>query len=228
MTFSPLAAVLSLVTSILSTVGLPGLFALMAVESFGIPPLPSEVILPFAGFLIAEGIYPLAPAILVALIGGLVGAYIAYAVGRWGRDRITHLGIGRLRVDPSHLDRMDRFFARRGELTVAVARLVPVVRSYVSYPAGTARMNPVKFGAYTLLGSTPFALGLIYAGIVLGANWNRVTQDLQTFDLVFLALVIAGIVYFALIVVGVVRPKWLAPSPAPSEPPSRAPPPASP
>jgi membrane protein DedA with SNARE-associated domain len=217
MSFSPTESLIGVVTLVLSTIGLPGLFALMTVESIGIPPLPSEVILPFAGFLVAEGIYPLVPTLLVALVGGLVGAYIAYAVGRWGRERLLHVGIGRLRLEPHHLERMDRFFARRGEVTVAVARCAPVVRSYVSYPAGTAKMNPVKFGVYTLVGSTPFVLGLVYAGIELGAHWSVVTNDLQYFDLAFWVLVIAGVAYLALVMAGVLRPSWLE-HPRPVEP----------
>jgi len=218
MSFSPTESLIGAVTLVLTTIGLPGLFALMTVESFGIPPLPSEIILPFAGFLVAEGVYGFVPAVVVALAGGLVGAFIAYAVGRWGRERILALGLGRLRLEQRHLDRMDRFFARRGEVTVAVARCLPVVRSYVSYPAGTARMNPVKFGLYTLAGSTPFAVGLIYAGTVLGADWSVVTNDLHYLDLVFLGLVVAGVAYLALVVAGVLRPRWLAREPPPEGP----------
>lgn len=209
MTFSLVEAIVNLITTTLTTIGIPGLFALMVLESFGIPPLPSEIILPFTGFLIAEGVFPLVPAILAALLGGLVGAFAAYAVGRWWRDRITGMGIGRLRLEPRYLERMDRFFARRGEVTVAVARLVPVVRSYVSYPAGTARMEPIRFGVYTLLGSIPFVLALIYAGFVLRADWTVVSQYFRIFDYVLVALIVVAVVYVVLVIVGVIRPKML-------------------
>ncbi len=226
MSFSLTAELIGLVTFVMSTIGLPGLFALMTVESFGIPPLPSEVILPFAGFLVAEGVYPLVPTVLVALVGGLLGAYIAYAVGRWGRDRILGLGVGHLRLEPRQLDRMDRFFARRGEITVAVARCLPVVRSYVSYPAGTARMNPAKFGLYTLLGSTPFALGLIYAGYELGDHWSTLAGEFGYFDVAIIVLVAAAVAYLALVVAGVLTPSWLKGPPPADEP--NAPDPPSP
>jgi membrane protein DedA with SNARE-associated domain len=180
----------------------------MAVESFGLPPVPSEVILPFTGFLVYEGTFSFGAALAVALAGGLVGAYAAYAVGRWWRHRITDLGIGHLRLQQRHLDRMDRFFARHGELTVGVSRLVPVIRSYISYPAGTAQMEPVRFGAYTLLGSIPFAVALIYAGIALQSDWTVVSTYFSVLDYVLIALVVTVVAYIALQIAGVLAPGW--------------------
>jgi len=206
--FSFIGSVSDVVVTVLQTIGLPGLLALMAVESFGLPPLPSEVILPFAGFLVADGTFPFTAAVVVAVLGGLIGAYAAYAVGRWWRHRITRLGIGRLRLEPRHLERVDRYFARHGESTVGLARLVPVIRSYVSYPAGTARMEPMRFGAYTVLGSIPFAVALIYAGTVLRSDWVRVATDLALFNYPLVALVAIGVVFLALQVVGVLEPGW--------------------
>jgi membrane protein DedA with SNARE-associated domain len=193
----------------------------MAVESFGLPPIPSEVILPFTGFLVAEGTFSFGPALAVALAGGLVGAYAAYAVGRWWRHRITGLGIGRLRLEQRHLDRVDRFFVRHGELTVGVSRLVPVIRSYISYPAGTAKMEPVRFGAYTLLGSVPFALALIYAGMVLRSDWTVVSSYFSILDYPLIALVVIVVVFIALQIAGVLAPGW---PPRRAEPRSPTPP----
>jgi membrane protein DedA with SNARE-associated domain len=197
-----------LIVTILATVGLPGLLALMAVESFGLPPIPSEVILPFTGFLIADGTFPLSGAVIAALLGGLVGSYAGYAVGRWWRHRITGLGIGHLRLEQRHLDRVDQYFARHGESTVGLARLVPVIRSYISYPAGTAKMEPVRFGVYTLLGSVPFTLALIYAGIVLRSNWKLVSAYLVYLDYPLIALVVLVVVFLVLQVAGVLAPGW--------------------
>jgi membrane protein DedA with SNARE-associated domain len=180
----------------------------MAVESFGLPPIPSEVILPFTGFLVAEGTFPFGGALAAALAGGLLGAYAAYAVGRWWRHRITGIGIGHLRLQQRHLDRMDRFFARHGELTVGVSRLVPVVRSYISYPAGTAEMEPARFGVYTLLGSIPFAVALIYAGVVLQSDWTVVSSYFSVLDYALIALVVVVVVYIAFQVAGVLAPGW--------------------
>ena len=208
MTFSILGSLTDLIMNVMTTIGIPGLFALMVVESFGIPPIPSEVVLPFAGFLVVEGTYSLGWALTAALAGGLVGSFAAYAVGRWWRHRMLGLGIGRLRLEPRHLERVDRFFARRGEATVALSRLVPIVRSYISYPAGTARMEPVRFGAYTLLGSIPFTLALIYAGMVLRSNWNVISSYFTILDIPLIALVVIVVLFLLLQIVGVLAPGW--------------------
>ncbi len=208
MTFSLIETVVDLVTTVLSTIGLPGLFALMVLESFGLPPVPSEVILPFSGFLVAEHVFPLDGALAAALAGGLVGSYLGYAVGRWWRHRILGLGFGALRLQPRHLERMDRFFARHGEATVGLARLLPVVRSYISYPAGTARMEPVRFGLYTLAGSIPFTVAFVWAGMLLGNRWGVISQSLRPFDYVAVAVVVAAIVYLILLIAGVITTDW--------------------
>lgn len=208
MSFSLIGSLSSLIVTILQTVGLPGLFALMAVESFGIPPLPSEIILPFTGFLVVDGTFDFAGAATVAIAGGLVGAFAAYAVGRWWRHRITGMGLGRLRLEPRHLDRVDRYFAEHGEATVGLCRLVPVLRAYVSYPAGTAEMSPVRFGVYSTLGSAPYAVALIYAGTVLRSNWRAVSSFFVYLDYPLIGLIAAIVLILALQVTGVVPPGW--------------------
>ena len=225
MSFSIVPAIVNLVTTVLSTVGLPGLFALMVVESFGLPFFPSEVVLPFSGFLVVEGVFPFWGALVAALLGDLTGALLAYAVGRGWRHRLAGLGIGHFRIDPQHLDRMDRFFARRGEIAVVAARLVPVLRGYIGYPAGTARMHPGRFVAFTLIGSTPFALGFIYAGMVLRSDWNLISQWFQVLDIAFVAVVVAVVLYFILCAVGVLETFTLhRPRPSPARVPEPGPP----
>ncbi len=205
---SLLGLVVGATVAVLQAIGLPGLFAVMAVESFGVPPIPSEVVLPFAGYLVAEGVFPLYGAFAVAVLGGLVGAFAAYAVGRWWRHRLVDLGVGPLRLRPSHLAAMDAFFARRGETTVALARLMPVVRSYVSYPAGTARMSPWRFGAFTTLGLAPFALAFLYAGILLRSRWDEVEALFGWFNYVALAAVVALGIYLYLLLTDRITPGW--------------------
>lgn len=187
--------VVSFVLTVLQDGGLPALVALMAVESFGIPPLPSEVILPFAGFLVWEGHYSFPAAVLAALVGSLIGSYVAYAVGRWGR-RLLVTGPSFLRLEPRHLDRMDDWFRRHGESTVLVARLLPVVRSYISYPAGAARMEPVRFGGFTAVGATPFIAAFVYAGVLLGASWDTIVPYLQYADDAAIVVIVVGAVWF--------------------------------
>jgi len=222
-TFSVVGTVVSLIVTILTAGGLAGLFALMVVESFGIPPLPSEVILPFAGFLIATGVFPLVPTILVALVGALVGAFIAYAIGRWWREHLKRIRLGPLGLEERHLARMDRWFSQHGEVTVAACRCLPVVRAYISYPAGTARMPPVRFGAYTLLGSIPWSLALIYAGIVLGSRWTVVQTYLGPLDYVVYALIVVGAIYLLVLYLRARRAAVAALPPVPPDGP-KAPP----
>ncbi len=218
MSFSLVGTIADATIAVLRAVGLPGLLALMIVESFGIPPIPSEVILPFAGYLVAEGVFSFGAALAIAVVGGLVGAFAAYAIGRGWRHRIEHFGVGPLRLHPEHLDAMDRFFARRGEVAVAAARLMPVVRSYVSYPAGTAEMDPLRFGAFTALGLTPFAAVLLYTGVVLKDHWGIVEALFGWLNYVVLALVVAAGVYLYLVLTDRVAPGWPPRRPAPQRP----------
>ena len=208
MTFSLIGSLVDVITAVLAAIGLTGLFFLMTVESFGIPPLPSEVILPFAGFLVAEGTFPLGATIVVALAGGLAGSFTAYAVGRWWRHRLVDLGLGHLRIRENDLARMEEWFARHGEPTVAIARVIPGVRSYISYPAGTARMNAGRFGVYTLLGSIPWTLALLYAGIVLGSHWQVISRYFFPIDIAIVVVVVALVVYVLLVATGDLAPGW--------------------
>ncbi|HXQ48495.1 MAG TPA: DedA family protein [Thermoplasmata archaeon] len=230
MSFSLVETVVNVIVTILTAGGLAGLFALMTVESFGVPPLPSEIILPFAGFLIATGAFPLGPTIAVALGGALVGAYLAYSVGRWWRHHLMRLRIGPLGLEERHLERMDRWFSAHGEVTVALCRSLPVVRAYISYPAGTARMPPVRFGAYTLAGSIPWTVALLYAGIVLGERWTVVQTYLAPLDYLVYALLVAGAVYLLIFYLrarraGLKAPPRRPPEPEPSSPTDPASPP---
>jgi len=232
MTFSLIEAVISLATFVMTTIGLPGLLGLMALSVFGLSPIPSEFILPLAGFLVFDGNFSFLGALVVALVGTMIGAYGGYAVGRWWRDRITGIGLGHLRLEARHLERVDRFFLRYGELAVALFRNVPVIRSYISYPAGTARMEPVRYGVYTLVGSLPYTVVLIWAGVVLRSNWVVLASYLQWLDLPLIIAIVAVVVYLGLQVAGVLAPGWpprrtratTGSAPAPSGPPETLPP----
>jgi membrane protein DedA with SNARE-associated domain len=206
--FSLIETTVGWITLFLGVVGLPGIFAMMTVESFGIPPLPSEVILPFSGFLVAEGAFSLGAAFAVALAGGLAGSFIAYAIGRWWRHRMVDKGVGALRLRSEDLDRVDRWFAQHGDATVGLCRLLPVIRSYISYPAGTARMNPTKFGLLTVVGSIPWTFGLLYAGYLLGSNWQVVLRYVQPLDYLFGAALVILVLYLVLVATGHVAPGW--------------------
>jgi membrane protein DedA with SNARE-associated domain len=197
----------ALILWVLRNLGLPGLVALMVVESFGIPPMPAEIILPFSGFLVATGVFPLLPTVAAALVGGVVGSYLGYAVGRYARPWLLK-GPRGFRLDEAHLDRLDRWFARHGEGLVILARLVPIARSYVSFPAGTAKVEPVRFGVYSLAGSTPFTLALLYAGIELGKNWSAIEPLFSVLDDVAVAAIVLLGLYLALRWRGFVTAGW--------------------
>ena len=204
--------VVNVIIEVMTVGGLAGLIALMGVESFGIPPLPSEIILPFAGFLVAQQVFNFPAAFAAALLGGVIGSYASYAVGRWGR-RFLVQGPKWLRLNPDHLDSMDRFFQRRGEGTVIVSRLIPVIRSYISYPAGAAKMEPLRFGAYTAVGAAPFTFALMYGGYALGANWTSIVPYFRIADYFAATAIALALVYILLrwrhIITSGFPPRWI-------------------
>lgn len=208
----------------LTTVGLPGLFALMLVESFGIPPLPSEVILPFAGVLIVRGAagFTWPTVVVVAVAGGVVGALLAYEVGRrGGRALILRLG-ERIGVDEKMLRRSEVYFERHGSVTVGTARLVPLLRAYISYPAGAAEMDRSAFVAFTAVGSLPFCVVMVYLGTVLGNNFTVLQRYFEYLD-ILVVVVIVLLVIFLLVRWKRRRPSRAAPVPGEVRPPPPGP-----
>ncbi len=198
----------AVITAAMTAGGLAALFGLMAVESFGIPPLPSEIILPFAGFLVAMGTYTWTGAVVTALLGGLVGALLAYAIGRWGRHWLVRAGTGSLRLDEHQLAVMDTWFQRNGEVTIILARVVPIVRAYISYPAGAAKVPPVRFAIYTVIGSFPFTVGMMYVGFVLRSHWEEILPIFHDLDYVLIVALGVFVVYLVLRYRGTVTRGW--------------------
>lgn len=174
------------------------LAALLVLENL-FPPIPSEVVLPFAGALVADGGMGFVGAMLAATAGSVIGALILYAVGRYGGRPLLYRYNRVFRVSDAQLDRADRWFDRRGPLIVLFGRLVPGVRSVVSIPAGAAEMPLPQFVALTTLGSLGWNAALIGAGWGLGENWERasgVVGGLQTVVIVLVVLaVVAGAVW---------------------------------
>lgn len=172
----------------------------MVVESFGVPPLPSEVILPFSGILIVEGAagFNWPSVIAVAVAGGVVGAILAYEVGRWGGPLLIRKWGRWLYLDEKALDRMERYFEQYGPVTVFGARLVPVLRAYISYPAGAAEMPRARFAIYTGAGALPFAVLLVWLGTVLGSNYTVLQSYFGYLDIAVLAGIVAILGLFLL------------------------------
>jgi len=172
----------------------PGVVVLMAIESACIP-FPSELIMPLAGWmLIKEQSLPAIHSLIggaYGAIGNTIGSVIAYIVGMWaGRPLLNKYGRYIL-ISQHDLDMADRWFSRRGSWTVFVGRLLPVIRTYISLPAGIARMNIVKFVTYTFIGSFIWSTGLAYGGYQMGEHWEQLRDAMRPFDPLFIAIVLA-------------------------------------
>jgi membrane protein DedA with SNARE-associated domain len=187
-----------LVTQIYSAVGYLGVALWVAIESVIIP-IPSELVLPFAGFLVGQGtaIEPLTGqpwnVVLVTLfgtVGATLGALIAYAIGWYGGRPIIERWGRYLGITPDDLDRADDFFARHGDAAAFFGRMVPIVRSLVSFAAGIAHMRLGRFIVFTFLGSLPWTLLLVVAGMVMGANWEEIGGILKRFEYLVLAILV--------------------------------------
>ena len=185
------------VTETIGDYGLFAVFGLMLLESMGIL-IPSEAISPFAGYLVSQGRMGFFGAVSAGVLGNLAGSWIAYLIGLWGgRELWFHYGryVG---VRQHHLILAEKWFDKYGEFTVFISRCLPVVRTFISFPAGTARMNFAKFTFYTFLGCVPWVFALTYLGYLLGENWEMIGDYLHYLDYAVTLGVLAGAVYLFL------------------------------
>jgi membrane protein DedA with SNARE-associated domain len=192
---SVLAWLSSIIISIISSTGYLGIFGLMALESACIP-VPSEVIMPFSGFLVWEGRFELWQVALWGGLGNLLGSIIAYWVGAWGGRRLVEKYGKYLLISSHDLTLADNWFSKYGQLTVFFSRLLPVVRTFISLPAGIARMPFKKFCLYTFLGCLPWSFILAYAGLIAGENWEGLKVYFHKFDLVIGAVILILIIWW--------------------------------
>ena len=177
--------------------GYPGIAGMMLLETV-FPPIPSEIVLPLAGYEVERGGLSFVGVVLVATLGSLVGAYVLYALGRWGGRGVV-LRFGRvLRVGERELDRADRWFERWGDRVVLGGRVVPLARSVVSIPAGTMRMPLLRFTVLTTIGSLVWNLVLVGAGYQLGARWEEVSRLVSGYSTVVYGLFAVGLVAVAI------------------------------
>ena len=185
-------------TGVISAMGYGGVVLLMAIESACIP-LPSEIIMPFAGYLVYQGTFTLHGAALAGAIGCVVGSIPAYYLGQFGgRPLIERYGRYVL-VSHKELDFADRLFRSHGHWVVLAARLLPVVRTFIAFPAGVSRMPMGKFVVYTFVGSYPWCLGLAWVGAKLGEAWHtdpRVKALYHRFELVIVLALVLGVAWF--------------------------------
>lgn len=175
---------------IIGATGYAGVFFLMLVESCGIP-MPSEVIMPFAGFLVVSGKLGFWQIAIIGAVGNLAGSILAYWIGkRGGRPFLEKYGKYFL-IHGRDLDVADKWFAKYGELTVFFGRLLPVIRTYISFPAGISKMNLKKFSFYTFAGALPWSILFAWLGVKMGNNWELIREKLHNFDLAMAIAVVA-------------------------------------
>ena len=193
-----LAVLVRFITQVISQGGYAGIVLLMGIESACIP-LPSEIIMPFAGYVVYLGHMSLFWAATAGAIGCNLGSVVAYWIGaKGGRPLVERYGKWVL-MSHHDLDRMTFFFEKYGSITVLLARLLPVVRTFIAFPAGIARMPQLRFHIYTFVGSWPWCFALAYAGMKLGEKWHtdpRFEQAFHRFHLGVEVALVAGIVWF--------------------------------
>jgi membrane protein DedA with SNARE-associated domain len=196
---SIVAPIAAWIVSVISAAGYLGVAGLMALESACVP-LPSEVIMPFAGYLASTGRFNLVLAATAGAVGCNIGSTLAYMLAaRAGRAGIERWG-RYLLVSPEDLDRADRFFRRFGDIAILVGRLLPVVHTFIAVPAGIARMPWLPFQIYTFVGSWPWCYGLAYVGYRLGENWEADPQlraIMHKFDFAIVAILLLGVAWLA-------------------------------
>jgi membrane protein DedA with SNARE-associated domain len=180
---------------VMNSTGYAGIVILMAIESACIP-LPSELIMPFAGYLVSQGRFSLILAATAGAIGCNVGSIIAYEIGYYGGRPLVERYGSYILMSRHDVEIADRFFKRFGGWAIFIGRLLPIVRTFIALPAGIARMPRVPFHVYTFLGSWPWCFGLAYVGMKLGDHWMDLKPYFLRFKEVILVLLLAGIVWF--------------------------------
>jgi membrane protein DedA with SNARE-associated domain len=208
------AIVIPFLNGLYGAVGYLGVLIAMTIESAMVP-LPSELILPYAGFLVSDPlqIEPLTrapwsfwPVVIVGTIGNTLGSLIAYAIGAYGGRPFLERWGKYLLIRQHELEAAERFFERYGAATAFLSRLLPVVRTFISFPAGVARMPLVQFVVYSTAGAFLWSILLVYAGTQLGAHWEDIRHVLQPFDLLIVVVIVAVVVGFIWLRLG--RPGW--------------------
>jgi membrane protein DedA with SNARE-associated domain len=178
---------------VIGAIGYAGIFLLMLVESANVP-MPSEATMLFAGFKVSDGDLTLFGIVAAGVLGNVVGSWIGYAIGYWGREELLerhHV----FHVSPKQMERVERWFDRYGAITVFFTRMLPIVRTFISTPAGAARMPLGRFTVYTAAGCVPWVLMLGVIGVEVGDRWEEWRDKLHYFDYVVIAGILGLIVY---------------------------------
>ena len=171
------------------------IYVTMTLESACIP-IPSEIVMPYAGHLIAKGKLGMLETTFIASLANLSGSWLAYGVGRFGGRSVIDRYGRYIFLSQKHLALADQWFARRGEITVFFSRMLPAVRTFISLPAGIARMDFIKFSIYSFLGSLPWNFTLAYLGYLFTDKWDKLQQMLHDFNIVIWAAIVLAVVLF--------------------------------
>ena len=183
------------ITEFIGATGYVSIFILMAMESSALP-IPGEVIMPFAGFLIVQGRFTWTMVILVSTAGSIAGSYISYLIGQYGGEPFFERYGKYLLIKKHHLDLTHRFFNHYGSVTIFFSRFIPVVRHLISIPAGMSRMKMPKFLLFTILGAGLWNTFLTYMGFVLKENWNEIIKYSHYIDISVVVVCVLVIAFF--------------------------------
>src|SRR5919112_6397008 len=186
--------IVQLAVDVVDKLGLAGVFVLMVLESACIP-VPSEATMLFAGFNVSDGHYSLFAAVAIGSIANLIGSWIAYAIGYYGRVDVLEKHGKKLHIKPSHLALADRWFERYGDATVFFSRMLPIIRTFISLPAGVARMPFWRFTALTTIGCIPWVFMLTFIGKEAGDRWERWKDNLHYIDYAVVACIVLGLAW---------------------------------
>ena len=192
--FNIIETLSNFIISVIEQLGYAGVFVGMTLESVGLP-IPSEIIMPFAGYVVWEGGLTLIGITIAGTLGCLAGSLIAYYIGLWGGRPLLERYGKYVLISKRELDLADKWFDKYGDRAVFVSRLLPVVRTYISFPAGIVKMDVKKFSLYTVLGSLPWCFGLAYIGVLLGPHWEDIKGLFRYLDIAVIVGIIALVVY---------------------------------
>ena len=192
-----LSTIASWIISVISAMGYGGIVLLMAISAANIP-VPSEVIMPFSGFLVFQGTFNLYLAALMGALGCVIGSSVSYWLGFYGGRPLVEKYGKYILLSHHDLDLADSWFKKHGEATIFVGRFIPIITTFISFPAGISKMNYNKFIIFTFLGSFLWSLSLLIIGLKLGENWGNIRQYFRGFDWVILGLIIVLIIWWIL------------------------------
>ncbi len=197
---SAIAGILGMIGSfsidLITQMGYAGVFILMVLESM-IFPMPSELVMPFAGFAASRGELSMLFVIIASTLGSLVGSLLSYYIGYFGGNRLVTRFGKYLLLDEEDLRKTEQWFMKRGEITILIGRLIPVVRHLISIPAGIGKMDLLKFSAYTVIGATAWNTFLAYLGYLLGKNWDLVRHYTEPLSIAVALLLVAACVFLS-------------------------------